>query len=97
METATKSKDVYTCLLISLFWCDVLNFISGIAWIFLGLARYGYNPDPVLRFGGLVLVLVNLISMLFTCCGKYLSRGPSSDSFWFRVFMFPGELVNFSC
>ena len=87
---ATKTQDVYVCLLISFFWCDVLNFLSGFAWLLLGFKGPG---DNMLRFGGLALVLVNLISLLLTCRGKH-QGGISSDSFWFRVFMFPGELVS---
>lgn len=84
MATATKAKDGYVCLLISVLWCDIFNLISGFAWLLL----LGFS-DPMLRFGGLALILVNLISVLFTCCGKYLTKGISSDCFWFRVFMLP--------
>ena len=87
METATKAKEVYVCLILSLLWCDVLNCITGFAWLFLGFSSY---ETTKMMFGGLALILVNLFSILFTCCGKYLSRGISSAYFWFRVFMFPG-------
>ena len=84
META---KDKSVCLLISLLWCDIINVLIGFAWLFTGFSRYG---DPILSFGGLALILVNLISMVFTICGKYLSSGITSAYYWFRVFMLPG-------
>ena len=91
METATK--DEYVCLLISLLWCDIINFLSGFVWLFLAFSRY--NDDPMLKFGAIALILVNLISLLFTCCGKYLNKGISWDCYWFRVFMLPGRWIIF--
>ena len=79
-------SEYFPCLTMSLFWCDMFNLTTGLAWLITGAYPHGsLESSAVLQIGGLALSAVSLLALLSFCLG----RGASDC--WFRVYMFPGR------